>query len=387
MNNNPRREERKLIFGTLLALFLIGFVLVYGVLTRQSYTDKERNGTLKTIAQERTVTLVESGRTSWRYWDEGENPDPSASLRWTEPDYDDSAWKSGTGTFGSYYGQLKKMVDRKAPRNLLNYALVDQRAIPVYYFRTEFEVGDLGNVRCLTGKLRYDDAVMMYLNGELIYASNIPDGGYTAENPYGSSARVGEVENDIFVISNLNSLKPGRNVLAVELHQRDQTSSDIYFDLKSLETSSETSLSQTLDLSGLILEQGSKNDEVIVNWLTDKKGTYELIWAQGTDKSALRTPDGRKLMGGRKTGVGGAFSYHGKLSNLPPASRWCIKSSICSTISARKSSRLKSGRPRRLLSGLSATFRSGRSILRRIRLDGRKRSIHSCSCSRTSALF
>lgn len=42
MNNNPRREERKLIFGTLLALFLIGFVLVYGVLTRQSYTDKER---------------------------------------------------------------------------------------------------------------------------------------------------------------------------------------------------------------------------------------------------------------------------------------------------------------------------------------------------------
>lgn len=209
MNNNSRREERKLIFGTLLALFLIGFVLVYGVLTRQSYTDKERNGTLKTIAQERTVTLVESGRTSWRYWDEGENPDPSASLRWTEPDYDDSAWKSGTGTFGSYYGQLKKMVDRKAPRNLLNYALADQRAIPVYYFRTEFEVGDLGNVRCLTGKLRYDDAVMMYLNGELIYASNIPDGGYTAENPYGSSARVGEVENDIFVISNLNSLKPG----------------------------------------------------------------------------------------------------------------------------------------------------------------------------------
>lgn len=48
MNNNSRREERKLIFGTLLALFLIGFVLVYGVLTRQSYTDKERNGTLKT---------------------------------------------------------------------------------------------------------------------------------------------------------------------------------------------------------------------------------------------------------------------------------------------------------------------------------------------------
>ena len=47
MNNNSRREERKLIFGTLLALFLIGFVLVYGVLTRQSYTDKERNGTLK----------------------------------------------------------------------------------------------------------------------------------------------------------------------------------------------------------------------------------------------------------------------------------------------------------------------------------------------------
>ena len=317
MMNNSRQERLKLILGTVCALFLIGFVLVFGVMTRQSYTEKERNGTLKTMAQEHTVTLVESGRTSWRYWDHGENPDPSASLRWTEPDYDDTAWKSGTGAFGSHYGQLEKMVNRKAPRNLLSYYLPDQRAIPVYYFRTEFDVGDLGNVRCLTGKIHYDDAVMMYLNGELVYASNIPDGGYTAENLYGSSARVGEVENDIFVINNLNSLKPGRNVLAVELHQRDETSSDIYFDLEVLETSSETSLSQTLDLSGLILEQGAEHDEVIVNWLTESKGTDELIWAPGTDKSALRTPAGRKLMAVRKTGVGGTFSYHGKLSSLP----------------------------------------------------------------------
>ena len=158
---------------------------------------------------------------------------------------------------------------------------------------------------------------MMYLNGELVYASNIPDGGYTAENLYGSSTRVGEVENDIFVINNLNSLKSGRNVLAVELHQRDEASSDIYFDLEILETSNETSMAQPLDLSGLVLEQGAKNDEIIVNWLTENKGTYELIWAPGTDKSALRTPAGRKLMGGRKTGVGGTFSYHGKLSSLP----------------------------------------------------------------------
>ena len=108
MINNSRQERLKLILGTVCALFLIGFVLVFGVMTRQSYTEKERNGTLKTISQEHTVTLVESGRTSWRYWDHGENPDPSASLRWTEPDYDDTAWKSGTGDFGSHYGQLEK---------------------------------------------------------------------------------------------------------------------------------------------------------------------------------------------------------------------------------------------------------------------------------------
>lgn len=74
MINNSRQERLKLILGTVCALFLIGFVLVFGVITRQSYTEKERNGTLKTMAQEHTVTLVESGRTSWRYWDMAKIP-------------------------------------------------------------------------------------------------------------------------------------------------------------------------------------------------------------------------------------------------------------------------------------------------------------------------
>lgn len=317
MKNTDQQERRKLILGTLLSLILIAFVLFFAVANRQSYTSKERNGTLKTMAEERTVTLVESGRTVWRYWDAGETPAGTDLRQWTLPDYDDSDWKSGTGTFGSEYGRLEKMVNRKAPRNLLNYYLPDQKAIPAYYFRTEFDVGDLGNVQCLTGKIHYDDAVLMYLNGELIYASNVCDGGYSPENPYGSAARVNEVESDSFVISNLHALKPGRNVLAIELHQRDESSSDIYFDLETLETSSESSRTQPLDLTGLILERGSESGQVIVNWLTDKKGTYELIWASGDDKRALLSPLGRKLMGGQKTGIGGTFSYHGQLSDLP----------------------------------------------------------------------
>ena len=80
---------------------------------------------------------------------------------------------------------------------------------------------------------------MMYLNG-WFYASNVPDGGYSPDNQYGSAGRVNEAESDSFVIDNLKALKPGRNVLAVELHQRDESSSDIYFDFETLETSSET---------------------------------------------------------------------------------------------------------------------------------------------------
>ena len=76
MNDIKKRERIILILGSLAGLLLVGFMLVFALAVHQSYTVQEHNGTLKTISEERTVTLVQSGQTFWRYWDDGENPEP-----------------------------------------------------------------------------------------------------------------------------------------------------------------------------------------------------------------------------------------------------------------------------------------------------------------------
>src|SRR5439155_3040044 len=80
------------------------------------------------------------------------------------------------------------------------------------------------------------DGAVVYLNGTEVYRNNMPTGAI-AYNTL-ASATVGGTDESFWYITPaaMPLLRTGNNVIAVEIHQSDVTSSDISFDLQLLAT-------------------------------------------------------------------------------------------------------------------------------------------------------
>lgn len=313
------RESVKIIVGSIVSLFLIAFVLYMAVFTHTLAGRNEGQGELRDLSANRIYKLVENGKTQWYYWDRGSLNDQGEKeeLSWTREGYDLSSWKTAKGSFGSLEGQRVEQVDDKAPGNLLNHYLPNGDSIPTYYFRTEFQISDKDKFNSLTGKIRYDDAAILYLNGETIYTSNIPNNGYESEE-YGSKVAVEESLTESFVITNLSAIKEGTNVLAVEIHQDNPNSSDVYFEMESLQITNREDTEEILNLSGLVLEVGDSEDSLNVNLLTDVKGALELQYRQETVGATNSGKWSQSYMGKYKTGVDELYTYNARLNGLFP---------------------------------------------------------------------
>ena len=104
--------------------------------------------------------LVPLGST-WRYLDDGTD----LGTAWRESDFDDSGWNSGPAQLG--FGEQDE-------------ATVIQRGATTFYFRHRFSVDDVDSIAGLELQLRRDDGAIVYLNGDEIARSNMPDGEVTA---------------------------------------------------------------------------------------------------------------------------------------------------------------------------------------------------------------
>ncbi|MCB0502945.1 MAG: cadherin-like domain-containing protein, partial [Bacteroidetes bacterium] len=150
---------------------------------------------------------------SWSYYDGGDLADPT----WVDLGYPETGWSSGTADFGFGDAGVNTTVASG------NYA---------YYFRKTFTGGILaGTYNTARILLNRDDGAVIYLNGVEIARSNMPSGPITY-NTLAASKVDGEAESKFheLIISNL-SFNVGTNVLAVEIHQDNVSSSDIRFDL------------------------------------------------------------------------------------------------------------------------------------------------------------
>ena len=152
--------------------------------------------------------LVALGAT-WSYLDDGTDQ----GTAWRESDFDDSAWESGPAQLGFGEGDEATTITRGAT---------------TFYFRHDFNVASAG-VMGLELTLRRDDGAIVYLNGTEIVRSNMPGGevGYDTFAP--NAADDGQSLHEYTV--SIDSLVDGDNVLAVEVHQVNATSSDLSFDL------------------------------------------------------------------------------------------------------------------------------------------------------------
>ncbi len=141
---------------------------------------------------------------------------------WREPDFDDSAWATGVGLFGVEESPLPG----PGIQTPLQLSLEEENHL-TYYFRKAFTYDGPAQGAILTVSLIVDDGALVYLNGALIGGAGVPADA-DAKTPANRNIDNAVEEVNVIAIQN-PPLVAGRNVLAVEVHQGDATSSDVVF--------------------------------------------------------------------------------------------------------------------------------------------------------------
>lgn len=189
---------------------------------------------MNAVAQVAMQTVINPTNQVWRYYTTGNRP----ALNWAEPTFDDSSWPEGRGLFGN---------ESTYPYRIATPITPPSQGGPVTaYFRTHFTwtAGWVNSVT-LKGTNFVDDGCVIYLNGVEISRYNMPAGepGYdtlaVAANPGGYPNLTGgepvmvltEINLSSLTNGNSNPLRTGDNVLAVEVHNNAQSSSDTMFGL------------------------------------------------------------------------------------------------------------------------------------------------------------
>ena len=178
---------------------------------------------------------------TWDYFEDGMDPSSNPKYNtWAFADYNKDAnanKKTGQAPFGAKRGEAYDVGGLKSKTTLRHYKDDNNTTIPTYFFVKKFNVEDTMSLwgKSLKFDIRYDDAVIVYLNRNKIYEGNIPEGGFSSILDYGCSKQLSDpIKDEVSIPEDTwrGCLSNGENVLAVELHQGSESSSDIYFDLQ-----------------------------------------------------------------------------------------------------------------------------------------------------------
>lgn len=193
------------------------------------YTGGEINPNATYVVNSGGTEIVEpitfiSKESSWKYYDKGGVPSIISSKTWKTLNYDDSTWNEGSGRLG--FGS------RVAVNTQTAATADDGTMVVTTYFRRAFEISDTNKVTNLKFLVNRDDGAVVYLNGIEVLRSNMPEGSisystYATENV----ATPNEDAYFEYTVSPTN-LRNGKNMIAVEVHQNNASSTDLYFDLE-----------------------------------------------------------------------------------------------------------------------------------------------------------
>lgn len=157
------------------------------------------------------VSLIVKGAT-WRFLDLATN----LGSAWVDPAFSDADWKSGPAQLG--FGDGDEVTTVASNRQVTTY------------FRHAFVVEEPSQFASLTLGLLRDDGGMVYLNGTEVFRSNLPPG--PVDYLTLATNALAQDETSYFYTHAFppDLLRPGTNVVAVEIHQSSVTSSDLSFD-------------------------------------------------------------------------------------------------------------------------------------------------------------
>jgi hypothetical protein len=163
--------------------------------------------------------VVISAGSEWRYLDNGVDQ----GTTWMLPGFNDNSWSSGLAKFGFNS-------ENSGFGTVLNYGPDSRHKYRTYYFRRRFVVPTLAGMTNLFLEVQRDDGVAIYLNGVNIYRNNLPSGTLTYNQLATNSSDDGNAWQTALL--SLGNLTAGTNVIAAEVHQSSDWSSDLGFDLR-----------------------------------------------------------------------------------------------------------------------------------------------------------
>lgn len=202
--------------------------------------------------------ILISKQSSWKYLDDGSDQGQA----WASLNFDDNAWSNGNAPLGFGDPGLATVIN--------NHQQPVQTGAASWYFRKKINIANPSVYHKLALKLLRDDGIVVYLNGSEILRQNMPSGDIFFDT-LASSTVGGDNETFFFSSDYLdNFLLTGDNILAVEIHQKSLTSSDLGFDLEL------TGMSDNLSLGPFLQSQSS--DSITIRWDTFDSVDSRVKW-------------------------------------------------------------------------------------------------------------
>lgn len=176
-------------------------------------------------------TQIINNADTWQYYDQGSLD----GKNWKSLYYSATNWKSGNAPLG-YNNQ-------NSVTTTLNWGDDSSNKRPTYYFRRKFNLTNAPNDQQIyTFTYTVDDGCIIYINGTEVYRANMPEGTVTYD--MFSPSTDGQQVSGSFTIDPA-LLRAGTNLVAVEVHNNNAPSTDIWW-------SGSLSLTEALGDNGLI---------------------------------------------------------------------------------------------------------------------------------------
>ena len=175
-----------------------------------------------TIQTNLIVTNFIYGGANWKYNDKGQDLGTS----WTQPGYDDSAWSNGVARLG--YGD-------SAAATTVSFGPQSNNKYVTTYFRCPFVVPQNAVITNLNLRVAQADGVVVWLNGQEIYRTNLPAGPITYTNRALTTMSYYQ-RYDFFPTNVPVNLSAGTNWITAEVHLSSVMASAMGFDMELIGT-------------------------------------------------------------------------------------------------------------------------------------------------------
>lgn len=242
-------------------------------------------------------TLISTGSV-WKYLDDGSDQ----GTTWRGVSFNDSGWQSGAAQLG--YGDNDEVT-------VVGYGPDQSNKYTTTYYRHSFDLPNAAIVNSLSVRLMRDDGAIVYLNGQEVFRSNMPEGA--VDYLTRASSVVGGGDESAFFTSEIDPslLQDGNNVIAVEVHQENGGSSDTSFDLELtglVDFSNEPPVAnagpdQVLSEGNIAQLEGEATDDGLPN----PPGVYSASWSVISAPGSVSFENANSLRTSVSFGVAGVY--------------------------------------------------------------------------------